>query len=62
MARKYEVPYEFLDAADRFGALAGELGADEAAACCRNEFGTMFRGNVKEIEPVHRAARPEKPQ
>jgi hypothetical protein len=95
MARKYEIPDEFLEAADRFVALANELGADasrdwvgavmmyaaarynafawmtgerdrptvdDAAAYYRNEFETMFRENAKEIEPVYRAARPEKPQ
>jgi hypothetical protein len=95
-ARKYEIPEEFLDAADRFVALANELGenasrdwvravlmyaaarysaftwitgdehpgrtVDQAAAYLRNEYETMFRENVKEIEPVYRAAREEKPQ
>ena len=46
MARgNYEIPDEFLEAADRFASRASELG-----------------GNFKEIEPVHRAARREKPQ
>ena len=35
---------------------------DQAAAYFRNEFETMFRENVKEIEPVYRAAQREKPQ
>jgi hypothetical protein len=88
--RKYEIPDEFLEAADRFVALANELGdnaspdwvravmmyaaarynafnwltsderrgetVDDAAAYFRNEYETMFRENVKEMEPVYRAA------
>jgi hypothetical protein len=95
-AGKYEIPDEFLDAADKFVALANELGetvsrdwvravmmyataryaaftwitgdehpgqsVDQAAAYFRNEFETMFRENVKEIEPVYRAAQRGKPQ
>lgn len=95
-ARKYEIPEEFLEAADRFVTLANELGdgrspdwvravmmyaaarynafnwltADEgmyptieqAAAYFRDEYETMFRENVKELEPVYRAAREGKPQ
>jgi hypothetical protein len=93
---KYEIPDEFLDAADRFVSLANELGenvsrdwvravmmyatarynaftwitrdddsgqtVDQAAAYFRNEYETMFRENLKEIEPVYRAAQREKPQ
>ena len=36
--------------------------ADQAAAYFRNEYETMFRENLKEIEPVYRAARQEKAQ
>ena len=88
--RKYELPDEFLEAADRFVSLANEMGenvsrdwgrgvmmyatagynaftwvtrdeehgqtVDQAAAYFRNEYETMFRENVKEIEPVYRAA------
>ena len=95
-ADKYEIPDEFLEAADKFVSLANELGedvsrdwvravmmyatarynaftwvtgdehpgqtVDQAAAYFRNEYETMFRENVKEIEPVYRAARGEKPQ
>ena len=95
-ARKYEIPDEFLEAADRFVSLANELGEnasrdwvravlmyaaarynaftwvtrdedpgqtlEQAAAYFRNEYETMFRENVKEIEPVYRAARREKAQ
>jgi len=91
--RKYEIPDEFLEAADRFVSLANELGedvsrdwvravmmyatarynaftwvtrdedpgqtVDQAAAYFRNEYESMFRENVKEIEPVYRAARRE---
>jgi hypothetical protein len=87
---KYDLPDEFLEAADKFVALANELGeqasrdwvravlmyaaaryaaftwvtrddspgqtVDEAAAYFRGEYETMFRENVKEIEPVYRAA------
>jgi len=90
MARDYELPEEFLDAADRFVTLANELGGDrnnewvravmmyatsrynafswltrsdapeqtpdEAAAYYAGEYRTMFRENVKELEPVYRAA------
>ena len=93
---KYEIPDEFLDAADRFVSLANEMGedasrdwvravlmyaaarynavpwitreediaqtVDQAAAYFRNEYETMFRENVKEIEPVYRAAQREKSQ
>lgn len=89
--RKYEIPDEFLEAADKFVALANELGenvspdwvravmmyaaarytafnwltseqtagqkVDEAAAYFRGEYETMFRENVKEMEPVYRNAR-----
>lgn len=92
----YEIPDEFLEAADRFVALANELGdhassdwvravlmyaaarynafnwltaddpsmrtLDEAAAYFRSEYETMFRENVKEMEPVYRGARPENEQ
>jgi hypothetical protein len=95
-ARKYDLPDEFLEAADKFVALANELGeevsrdwvravmmyaasrynaftwitgseqqgqtVDEAAAYYRNEYETMFRENVKEIEPVYRAASEAKPR
>ena len=94
--RKYDIPDEFLEAADKFVALANEMGenvsrdwvravmmyatarynaftwitgdeqpgqsVDQAAAYFRGEYDTMFRENVKEIEPVYRAARGEKPQ
>ena len=93
--RKYEIPDEFLEAADKFVALANELGenvspdwvravmmyaaarynafnwltseetaaqtVDEAAAYFRGEYETMFRENVKEMEPVYRAARRSRP-
>jgi hypothetical protein len=95
-ARKYEIPDEFLEAADKFISLANELGEnasrdwvravlmyaaarynaftwvtrdedpgqtlEQAAAYFRNEYETMFRENVKEIEPVYRAARREQSQ
>jgi Protein of unknown function (DUF3144) len=95
-AREYEIPEEFLEAADRFVTLANELGdgrsadwvravmmyaaarynafnwltADErthptieqAAVYFRNEYETMFVENVKELEPVYRAAREGKAQ
>ena len=95
-ARKYDIPDEFLEAADKFVALANEMGdsvsrdwvravmmyatarysaftwitgseqpgqtLDEAAAYYRGEYETMFRENVKEIEPVYRAATQEKRQ
>ena len=95
-ARKYDIPDEFLEAADKFVALANEMGedvsrdwvravmmyaaarynaftwitgseqpgqtVDEAAAYYRGEYETMFRENVKEIEPVYRAAAGEKPR
>jgi hypothetical protein len=88
--RKYELPDEFLEAADRFVSLANEMGenvsrdwvravmmyatarysaftwvtrdeepgqtVDQAAAYFRGEYETMFRENVKEIEPVYQAA------
>ena len=95
--RKYDLPDEFLEAADRFVSLANEMSenvsrdwvravmmyatarynaftwvtrdedpgqtADQAAAYFRNEYETMFRENVKEIEPVYRAAAAQgKPQ
>jgi hypothetical protein len=90
--QKYEIPPEFLDAADRFVTLANEMGdefsadwvravlmyaaarynafnwltgdehlqqtLDQPAAYFRNEYETMFRENVREMEPVYRAARP----
>jgi hypothetical protein len=95
-ARKYEIPDEFLEAADKFVSLANEIGEnasrdwvravlmyaaarynaftwvtrdedpgqtlEQAAAYFRNEYETMFRENVKEIEPVYRAARREQSQ
>ena len=94
--RKYDIPDEFLEAADKFVALANGMGenasrdwvravmmyatarysaftwltgdeqpgqtVDQAAAYFRNEYETMFRENVREIEPVYRAAQREKPQ
>ena len=94
--RAYEIPDEFLEAADRFVALANELGesasrdwvravmmyaasrynaftwitgdehpgqtVDQAAAYFRSEYEKMFRENVKEIEPVYRAAQGKSPQ
>ncbi|MGB3427419.1 MAG: DUF3144 domain-containing protein [Burkholderiaceae bacterium] len=94
--RKYEIPDEFLEAADKFVALANEMSEnvsrdwvravmmyatsrynaftwitgdeqpgqtlDQAAAYFRSEYETMFRENIKEIEPVYRAAQREKPQ
>ena len=95
--RKYDLPDEFLEAADRFVSLANEMSenvsrdwvravmmyatarynaftwvtrdedpgqtADQAAAYFRTEYETMFRENVKEIEPVYRAAAAQgKPQ
>jgi len=93
---KYELPDEFLDAADRFVSLANEMSekasrdwvravmmyaaarynafawitrdeepgqtVDQAAGYFRNEYETMFRENVKEIEPVYRAAAKGGPQ
>ena len=93
---KYELPDEFLEAADRFVALANEFGegvsrdwvravmmyatarynaftwitgdrhpahtVDQAAAYFRGEYETMFRENVKEIEPVYRAGPQETAQ
>ncbi|MGZ9029721.1 MAG: DUF3144 domain-containing protein [Burkholderiaceae bacterium] len=93
---KYDIPDEFLEAADRFVALANEMSEnvsrdwvravmmyatarysaftwltgdeqsertlDQAAAYFRNEYETMFRENVKEIEPVYRASQAGKPQ
>jgi hypothetical protein len=95
-ARKYDIPDEFLAAADKFVALANEMGedvsrdwvravmmyatarynaftwitgdkqpgqtVDQAAAYYRNEYETMFRENVTEIEPVYRAAQGEQPR
>jgi hypothetical protein len=95
-AEKYEIPDEFLEAADRFVALANEMGEqyspdwvravmmyaaarytafnwltsneqrdqplDAAAAYFRNEYETMFRENIKEIEPVYRGGMTRKPQ
>jgi hypothetical protein len=95
-ARKYDIPDEFLEAADKFVALANEMGdnvsrdwvravmmyatarynaftwitggeqpgqtIDQAAAYYRNEYETMFRENVTEIEPVYRAAQGEQPR
>lgn len=92
--RKYDIPDEFLEAADKFVALANEMGedvsrdwvravmmyatarynaftwitgseqpeqsVDQAAAYYRNEYETMFRENVREIEPVYRAVKDEK--
>ena len=92
----YEIPDEFLEAADKVVALANEMGEDvsrdwvravmmyaaarynaftwvtsdehpeqtldQAAAYFRNEYETMFRENVKEIEPVYRAAQRGTPQ
>lgn len=94
--RRYDIPDEFLEAADKFVALANEMGenvsrdwvravmmyatarynaftwitgeepleqtVDQAAAYFRNEYETMFRENVREIEPVYRAAQGKKPQ
>jgi hypothetical protein len=88
--RDYELPAEFLDAADRFVTLANELGGDrshdwvravmmyatarynafswltredapaqtldEASSYFAGEYRTMFRENIKELEPVYRAA------
>jgi hypothetical protein len=88
--REYEIPAEFLDAADRFVTLANEIGADrssdwvravmmyatarynafawltrsdapaqtadQAASYYAGEYRTMFGENLKEIEPVYRAA------
>ena len=94
--QKYEIPDEFLEAADRFVSLANEVSEqyspdwvravmmyaaarytafnwltsdqqpaqtlDEAAAYFRKEYETMFRENVKEIEPVYRGGMTGKPQ
>ena len=94
--QKYELPDEFLEAADRFVTLANEMGEqysadwvravmmyaaarytafnwltsdehkgqsqDVAAAYFRNEYETMFRENLKEIEPVYRGGMTGKPQ
>jgi hypothetical protein len=59
MARQdYELPAEFLDAADRFVALANEMGADRS-----HEYRTMFGENVGELRPVYQGeAPPERPQ
>lgn len=95
-AEKYEIPDEFLEAADRFVTLANEMGeqrspdwvravlmyaaarynafnwltsdekreqsVDAAAAYFRKEYETMFRENIKEIEPVYRGGMTGKPQ
>jgi hypothetical protein len=94
--RAYEIPDEFLEAADRFVTLANEMGdqfspdwvrtvlmyaaarynafnwltrsedldqsLDTAAAYFRNEYETMFRENIKELEPVYRGGMTGKPQ
>ena len=89
--QKYEIPDDFLEAADRFVTLANEMGEryspdwvraaarynafnwltsdeqreqslDAAAAYFRNEYETMFRENLKEIEPVYRGGMTGKPQ
>ena len=94
--QKYELPDEFLEAADRFVTLANEMGEqysadwvravlmyaaarynaftwltsdeprgqslDTAAAYFRNEYETMFRENLKEIEPVYRGGMTGNPQ
>ena len=97
MARRdYEISDEILDAADRFVALANELGenasrdwvragvmyvaarcnaftwitrdddsgqtVDHAAAYFRNEYESMSRENLKEVEPVYRAAQRGNPR
>ncbi len=96
MARDYEIPDEFLEAADRFVALANEMGdqyspdwvravlmyaaarynafnwltreeereqsLDAAAAYFRSEYETMFRENIKELEPVYRGGMTGKAQ
>ncbi len=95
-AGKYEIPEEFLEAADRFVTLANEMGdqhspdwvravlmyaaarynafnwltkeedrdqpLDAAIAYFRNEYETMFRENIKELEPVYRGGMTGKPQ
>ncbi|MEP6609358.1 MAG: DUF3144 domain-containing protein [Burkholderiaceae bacterium] len=95
-AQKYEIPEEFLDAADRFVSLANEISEqhspdwvravlmyaaarynafnwltsderldqslDSAAQYFRNEYETMFRENIKEIEPVYRGGTTRKTQ
>ena len=94
--RAYEIPDEFLEAADRFVTLANEMGdqyspdwvravlmyaaarynafnwltrdeereqsLDTAAAYFRGEYETMFRENIKELEPVYRGGMTGKPQ
>ena len=94
--RAYEIPDEFLEAADRFVTLANEMGdqyspdwvravlmyaaarynafnwltrdeereqsLDTAAAYFRREYETMFRENIKELEPVYRGGMTGKPQ
>lgn len=94
--RTYEIPDEFLEAADRFVTLANEMGdhyspdwvrtvlmyaaarynafnwltrdeeleqsLDTAAAYFRDEYETMFRENIKELEPVYRGGMTGKPQ
>ena len=95
-AAKYELPDEFLTAADRFVVLANEMSEqhspdwvravmmyaaarynafnwltsgehpgqsiEAAAAYFRSEYETMFRENLKEIEPVYRSGMPGKTQ
>lgn len=94
--RRYEVPDEFLDAADRFVTLANEMGEqyspdwvravlmyaaarynafnwltndeereqtlEHAAVYFRNEYETMFRENIKELEPIYRGGMTGKTQ
>ena len=94
--QKYELPDDFLEAADRFVTLANEMSEqysadwvravlmyaaarynafnwltsdehpgqspDAAAAYFRNEYDTMFRENLKEIEPVYRGGMTGKAQ
>jgi hypothetical protein len=94
--RAYEIPDEFLEAADRFVTLANEMGdqhspdwvravlmyaaarynafnwltrdeeleqsVEAAAAYFRTEYETMFRENIKELEPVYRGGMTGKPQ
>jgi hypothetical protein len=60
MARQdYELPAKFLDATDRFVALANEKVADRS----HDEYRTMFRENAGELGPVYQGeAPPERPQ
>ena len=94
--RAYEIPDEFLEAADRFVTLANEMGdqyapdwvravlmyaaarynafnwltreegreqsLDAAAAYFRGEYETMFRENIKELEPIYRGGMTGNPQ